>query len=191
MSVLTQDMARQFLNSSSAAEKHKFFVKGTQLEQLNQDYTLLSQSIDEIEQTFTFKRQDIAVLEENLKKAQSLQDLSNKQAGMREKIRMLARQMAWVQVEEQEYLLASFDDKLIQASSAIEIEEGKVQETSEWFDQADQACENANEAVQGARTDLEPLSYEKGKAKEEYDTVKADAKDVQVTISLDLVEMVC
>ena len=184
MSVLTQDMARQFLNSSSAAEKYKFFVKGTQLEQLSQDYQLLSHSIDDMEQTFTTKRHDISVLEEDLKKARTLQELSNKQAGMRQKIRMLARQMAWVQVEEQENLLAFLDTEIERTSSTIQNFECNVEEASEWFDQANSACEDANEAVQRVRTDLEPLTSEKAQAKEEYDKVKAEAKDVQVAISV-------
>ena len=180
MSVLTQDMARQFLNSSSPAEKHKFFVKGTQLEQLHQDYQLLSNSIDEIEQTFTSKRHDITLLEENLKNTKSLQELSNKQAGMRTKIKLLARQMAWVQVEEQEQILASLDAEIRTVDNTIENAERTVDETSMSFDQADQECETANEAVQGARSDLEPLFSEKAQAKEEYDRVKGEAKEVQV-----------
>lgn len=102
MNVLSQDMARQFLSTSSPAEKYKFFVKGVQLEQLDQDYRLIEGSIDQIEEKLRIKGQDIPILESRKDAAKKKLEISDQQNSLREHLKRLADQMAWAQVEEQE-----------------------------------------------------------------------------------------
>ena len=102
MNVLSQDMARQFLSSSSPAEKYKFFVKGVQLEQLDQDYRLMEESGDQIEEKLQAKAQDISILEDRMKTALKRLDISDQQSSLRDRIKKIQGQMAWAQVEEQE-----------------------------------------------------------------------------------------
>lgn len=44
MNILTQDAARQFLNQATAAQKYKFFIKGVQLEQMDNDYRIVQET---------------------------------------------------------------------------------------------------------------------------------------------------
>ena len=107
MNVLTQDMARQFLSNSTPAEKYRFFVRGVQLEQLDQDYQLLEETIDQIESKLVSRGEDIKVLEERAAKAAARLAMSDKQDSLRNKVRSYSRQMAWAQVEEQEKVIIS------------------------------------------------------------------------------------
>lgn len=102
MNVLTQDMARQFLSNSSPTDKYKFFIKGVQLEQLDQDYKLLQESIEKIEAKLVTQKDDLNVLKERAAKGAARLALSDRQDTLRQKIRTYGRQMAWAQVEEQE-----------------------------------------------------------------------------------------
>lgn len=102
MNVLSQDMARQFLSTSSPAEKYKFFVKGVQLEQLDQDYRLIEESIDQILEKLQSKQQDIKILENRKNAAKQKLEISDRHESLRNKIRSIRNQMAWAQVEEQE-----------------------------------------------------------------------------------------
>jgi chromosome segregation ATPase len=102
MNVLTQDMSRQFLNNSSPAEKYRFFVKGVQLEQLDQDYQLLEETIDQIESKLKTRDDDIQILENRAKKARAKLEMSDKHDKLRDRIRDYMRQMAWSQVEQEE-----------------------------------------------------------------------------------------
>lgn len=108
MNVLSQDMARQFLSSSSPADKYKFFVKGVQLEQLDQDYRLIEESVDQIEEKLRGKAEDIRTLESQKDAAKKKLELSDKQDSLRERVRNLRSQMAWAQVEEQERVSETF-----------------------------------------------------------------------------------
>ena len=106
MNVLSQDMARQFLSTSSPADKYKFFVKGVQLEQLDQDYRLIEESVDQIEEKLRNKMQDIRILENRKNTAKKKLEVSDQHDSLRERIRNLRSQMVWAQVEEQEKVSA-------------------------------------------------------------------------------------
>jgi chromosome segregation ATPase len=102
MNVLSQDMARQFLSTSSPAEKYKFFVKGVQLEQLDQDYRLIEESVDSVEEKLRVSESDLVVLENRKNLAKKKLDRSDQHDSLRAKVRVIRSQMAWAQVEEQE-----------------------------------------------------------------------------------------
>lgn len=102
MNVLSQDMARQFLSTSSPAEKYKFFVKGVQLEQLDQDYRMIEESVDQVEEKLRSKEEDMRVLETRKDTAKKKLEISDQHDSLRERIRVIRNQFAWAQVEEQE-----------------------------------------------------------------------------------------
>ena len=102
MNVLSQDMARQFLSTSSPADKYKFFVKGVQLEQLDHDYRLIEESIDQVEEKLTIHLDEMKALEIKKEKASARLAMSDRHESLRDKLRNLRAQMAWAQVEEQE-----------------------------------------------------------------------------------------
>jgi chromosome segregation ATPase len=102
MNVLSQDMARQFLSTSSPAEKYKFFVRGVQLEQLDQDYRLIEETIDEIEEKLRGNVQDLGFLASRKDAARKKLELSDQHDSLRERIRNTQYQMAWAHVEEME-----------------------------------------------------------------------------------------
>ena len=113
MNVLTQDMARQFLNNSSPAEKYKFFVKGTQLEQLDYDYRMIEQALDEMQHKLGYQREAVRERRKGYKELQRKVQLAERQHSMREKFRNLTRQMAWAQVNEQERVCKWYQLKLL------------------------------------------------------------------------------
>jgi chromosome segregation ATPase len=102
MNVLSQDMARQFLSSSTPADKYRFFVKGVQLEQLDQDYRLIEESVDQIEEKLRTQLPNIRFLENQRDIARKKLELSDQQDSLRERIRAYRKQLAWATVEAEE-----------------------------------------------------------------------------------------
>lgn len=102
MNVLSQDMARQFLSTSSPNEKYKFFIKGVQLEQLDRDYNATEETIDHIEHKLSGRKEDLKVLGSRRERAKARLAMSDKHESLRERARNLRNQMAWAQVAEQE-----------------------------------------------------------------------------------------
>ena len=102
MNVLTQDQARQFLNHSNPSDKYKFFMKGTQLEALDNDYSQMEADLENIDLKIKDRNMDIFDLKRKADEAQKILEIADRQQGLHEKLQELSRQMAWSQVETQE-----------------------------------------------------------------------------------------
>ncbi|KAI9822363.1 MAG: Structural maintenance of chromosomes protein 6 [Pycnora praestabilis] len=187
MNVLTQDMARQFLNNSTPADKYKFFVKGVQLEQLDRDYQLLSETIDAIEHKLGNRVEDINVLRHRARKAAARLAMSDKHDSLREKIRSYSNQMAWAQVEQQEkasYILVkaleTMDQNLRKADQRIEKAEHDAKKSEEALDNMNRIDEETHRAVTEIKIGLGPLQDNRRQAKEVFDANKKELLDLQV-----------
>ncbi|KAI9680781.1 MAG: Structural maintenance of chromosomes protein 6 [Caeruleum heppii] len=174
MNVLTQDMARQFLSNSSPSDKYRFFVKGVQLEQLDQDYQLLEETIDNIEAKLEVRTQDVKLIEERARKAAAKQAMSEKHDTLRDRIRTYTRQMAWVQVEEQEKALVSLEQDVQAAGQRKQQAEETAAVAEQGYDQANTTVEQASQAAQELRDSLRPLQESKAQVKEKFDQNKAE-----------------
>ena len=182
MNILTQDMARQFLNSSTPHEKYKFFMKGTQLEHLDGDYLIVEQNLDTIDQDVWKKQDDLKVFEDEAQKAKNLLAISERQDTLRDKINHLSAMMVWVQVEEQEERLAVFDRKLSRTDDQIAASEIKAAGFSQAFTQTEHLSEDADRALEASRNALVPLQEEKNQMKEDFDRLKAEALTLHVNL---------
>jgi chromosome segregation ATPase len=95
-------MARQFLSNSTPAEKYKFFIKGVQLEQLDHDYKLLKETIDQTFDSLTSSQDEVERLRDIYQKAKEKQILAETHNHVRAKVQIYQKQMAWAQVGEEE-----------------------------------------------------------------------------------------
>ncbi|EFW16870.1 DNA repair protein Rad18 [Coccidioides posadasii str. Silveira] len=181
MNVLTQDMARQFLSSSSPAEKYRFFVKGVQLEQLDQDYHLIEESIEHLNTKILTHSGELKDLEAKRDKARARLALSNRHEGIRARLRNLRAQMAWVQVEEQERIRDSFDEEIIKATQKITVLEGEVERSDALYQDADSACGIAVNLVREAKSELDTLHHSKKEIQSRYDSDVQERHELQAT----------
>ncbi|XP_053793288.1 structural maintenance of chromosomes protein 6 isoform X1 [Vidua chalybeata] len=102
VSVLTQEMSKQFLQTKNEGDKYKFFMKATQLEQMKEDYSF-------IEKTKKNTRIQIEQGEERLEELKQLY-LEKKEIfksiafvnDMQSRLEDLKHQMAWAVVSEME-----------------------------------------------------------------------------------------
>ena len=180
MSVLTQDNARQFLNNSTPHDKYVFFSRGTQLEQLSLDYQLVEESIDNIETLYYDKRADMEALKKDMERKKELKQTCAKADGLREAITRVRRQMAWVQVEEQEQIEESYEQKLQQDKRAIETSQLAITQTSATFDRTQEACARSQKAVTGAYEEREILENTRNQQKERFEKAKQETVDAKV-----------
>lgn len=174
MNVLTQDMARQFLNNSTPHEKYKFFMKGTQLEHLDGDYMIVENNLEAIDQDLWKKTEDVKIFEERAEKARHLLSLSERSDRLRERINHLSNMLAWCQVEEQEQELADCNKSLDRVLEKIEVSESRAASLSEAFSQTEQSTEHAERGVDDAKSVLAPLVEEKESVKRDHDRHKAE-----------------
>ncbi|KAB8076691.1 P-loop containing nucleoside triphosphate hydrolase protein [Aspergillus leporis] len=179
MNVLSQDMARQFLSSSSPAEKYKFFVKGVQLEQLDQDYRLIEESADQIEEKLKAREQDIGILENRRDAANQKLDISDQHESLRNRVRNVRSQMAWAQVEEQEKILSSLEMELTRADEKIALAEAELGNFDSDIQEAESETGAAAEYVRQATAKVEQAQSEKEEIKVRWEEQMNRRHDLQ------------
>ncbi|KAF7445023.1 Smc Chromosome segregation ATPase [Pyrenophora tritici-repentis] len=173
MNVLTQDMARQFLNHSTPKDKYKFFLQGTQLENLNRDYQQIEQSLEAMNTRVEVKEADLQVLRQEMQEAASRAKTSVEMETMRSMERSRANQAAWARVEEQERSVEEAVSAIAKADNLMEEKQVMVIRAENEFELADQNYGAAQEAVIKITEDLEPAIEQRDVAKEAFQKGKA------------------
>jgi chromosome segregation ATPase len=177
MNVLTQDAAKSFIQNSTPSQKYKFFVEGVQLQQLDNDYRLVSDTCDMIESKLVEARGDINVLEQKYKDATAKKELIDQHQGTKEQAAKLRDQLVWVQIEEQEARLARREDKIAAALQGITEAESTAADKDQEFQQIQTAKENSEASVRQLEEEIGPLKEEEDIAKEAHDEA---SKNVQL-----------
>lgn len=106
INVLSQDSARQFLQSSTPADKYNSFNKGTQLHQLSQDYEHVRDCIDIMQTTMQKKQEIIPELLNRAKEAQARFKDSQQAATLELKVEEMKKEIVWAQIEDLEGIVA-------------------------------------------------------------------------------------
>ncbi|EFR02817.1 hypothetical protein MGYG_09099 [Nannizzia gypsea CBS 118893] len=179
MNVLSQDMARQFLSTSSPVEKYKLFMKGVQLEQLDQDYHMMEESIDQLLNKLKDHQDQLTVLETNRNNARARLAQSDRHESLRARIRHLRAQTAWIQVEEQERLRDSLIAEIAETRARIEQLESEAENRDAEFQAADEEVNEATEAVRVAKEAHAALDDSRAEIKQRYDEAVKERTGLQ------------
>lgn len=147
LNVLSQDNARQFLNAASASVKYKYFLQGTQLEQLDHDLKLFAELMDSQEAKQEEYQETVAELKERYEKAKKLKETSDKNEEMRRKNRVYMNQLAWAQVEEQENILKEKINAIRHAEEEVQRLQQVVEEKTAQLAVSDDKITHAQEAL--------------------------------------------
>ncbi|KAK4549245.1 hypothetical protein LTR36_007703 [Oleoguttula mirabilis] len=178
INVLSQDKARQFLSNSSPTEKYKFFIRGTQLEMLDNDYKLIEEHYDNIEAKLRSRKDDIAVLKSKAEEAEKRKKRLDATRVLVAKIKELQHEHAWAQVEEQEKFLAEYEREVQEAADGVREKEGEAETISGTYDGHDQSSEAAKRNLALLNTQLEPHQEEHAAHKAKFDTNRDDLLNV-------------
>jgi chromosome segregation ATPase len=177
MSVLSQDNARQFLTSSTPATKYRFFVKGTQLEQLDNDYRLVAEITDTVEHKLEDYKEVVKALKVRADRAQERVEIVNKHSGMRQAANKLGQQLAWAQVENEERDLRERELIVTEAQEKIERAEREAELKDQAYQHTDGIVDGATESIQSLTEELVPLREEEAAAKEKFDAADQELKN--------------
>ncbi|KAG2362689.1 P-loop containing nucleoside triphosphate hydrolase protein [Suillus spraguei] len=98
MNVLSQDAARQFLSASHPSDKYKFFLRGTQLSQLSEEYDACLDNINQTKKVLHQKKQVLPDLRITFKEVSVRFEEASKAREQRCKVDELKKELAWAHV---------------------------------------------------------------------------------------------
>lgn len=100
------DAARQFLSASHPADKYKFFLRGTQLSQLHEEYDTCLENIQQTSKVLAQKKLAVPDLKAALKDASARFEEASKAREQKKKEDDLKKELAWAHVATKEDELA-------------------------------------------------------------------------------------
>ncbi|XP_016089316.1 structural maintenance of chromosomes protein 6-like [Sinocyclocheilus grahami] len=179
VSIINQEMSKQFLHSKSEADKYKFFMKATLLEQMKRDYI-------HIKQTKALTREQVERQEECLKdlrqlflqkkeRYERLSSLDN----MRQNLEDLKKKMAWCLVREKERLVEQLMEQTEKEVSDHKHEE-KLQLCQSKVTAAEKRLQDIQKKLCSLREEQEHLAEESRKMKEEIKVKPKAQKNQEV-----------
>ncbi|PIK59309.1 hypothetical protein BSL78_03738 [Apostichopus japonicus] len=145
VSILNQDTSRNFLFTKDPRDKYKFFMKATQLEQIESHYALIQEQKTITEDKISMKEEGLPDLEKDaLEKEQRFKDIESLNT-LREKREKLLKVLAWAHVTEieqeldviakslnqEENRLPKFETKVEESQVKVSEAEGKVNEVKQ------------------------------------------------------------
>ncbi|KAK1503413.1 RecF/RecN/SMC N terminal domain-containing protein [Colletotrichum tamarilloi] len=178
LNVLSQDNARQFLNSSSPSMKYKFFVRGVQLEQLDNDYKLLTEILESHEAKLPSLEEHVRRAKREHSEAQKLKDIAQKNEEMRKTYRRLRNQLYWSQVAEQEDVLVKYNDEVAALDGEIQRATVLIERTTQALSQRDEHLERAQGAVETESQEAGTIQESIALADEAYQEAKQSVTDI-------------
>lgn len=120
INVLSQDAARAFLVQSNHKDKYQFFLRGTQLAQLSQEYDLVQNNIQVIANSLAQKKEVIPEMKQGVMDAKQKVDLLEEAAEYEKVMHKLESEQAWRHVANKEDELATKEHELASQSRKLE-----------------------------------------------------------------------
>ncbi|KAF8500946.1 P-loop containing nucleoside triphosphate hydrolase protein [Russula emetica] len=141
MNVLTQDAARQFLSSSHPSDKYKFFLRGTQLSQLSEEYETCLENISQTSKVLMHKKEAIPDLQAHYKEVHARFEEASKAREQRHKADELKKELAWAHV-------AAKQEEVTEKATGLHKVEQRIPKIQRSLDEADQKFNAASAAVE-------------------------------------------
>ncbi|KAL0135489.1 P-loop containing nucleoside triphosphate hydrolase protein [Mucor lusitanicus] len=98
LTMLTQDMARKFLSDSSAEDKYKLFMHGTQLTQLESDFDVIRESLEIASRTLKRKGEGMSSLQVKAAEARRKYEDMQQAKQVESRIDELNNELVWSQI---------------------------------------------------------------------------------------------
>lgn len=181
ITVLTQDLAREFLSSASNAKKYEFFAKGVQLEQLDQDYRIIAENVRNIEANYHSQKDSLQVLKKQRDDAKSKLDKYERVQDHQRAHVQMQMQMAWAQVVEAENLLAEKVAEVDEAIAEVDRIEHMMPNLEGLYAEANEKTFKAEEEVKKLQEDLAPLETSLESIKGKFQEHKTDLSKIHVS----------
>ncbi|KAM7403488.1 hypothetical protein PAMA_004105 [Pampus argenteus] len=179
VSILNQEMSKQFLHSKSEADKYKFFMKATLLEQMKRDYihikhtkTVTRQQVERQEECLKDLKQEFLQRKERYENVSSISE-------MKEVLENLKKTMAWCLVREKEQLVQQLKEDIEKEENNYKYQDN-LQLCQTKVIQVEKTLQCIKRRIDSVRDEQESLSEDNLKLKEQVKIVRKSHKEQEL-----------
>jgi chromosome segregation ATPase len=175
MTILTQDTARMFLANSTPAQKYQFFLKGTQLEKLNQDYESLEEKLDSIHHAIRRKQSVMPDIKKQVQELEKQWIEIEKVKELEENVNRLQGEKIWCKVAAIERKRDE-ERKIVEAMvEEIQTRRENIQALLSVMEEGKANVETLQERIRETQSEIEPLDLQH---RELVQSVKLDEQNL-------------
>ncbi|KAF7722745.1 Structural maintenance of chromosomes protein 6 [Apophysomyces ossiformis] len=180
--VLSQDNARQFLNSSSPQDKYKLFMRGTQLAQLFEDYNVVRESMDTAKATIERKKQYLPDLYKKAKETERRYKEILETREIESKIDDLNNELVWAQIINKEKEVENARKDVTLAQKQIDATKEKIAVSNNKIGRFIEEIQEVQVQIDNFRNNNKPNLEEKRKLATEKISQETRVHELQADI---------
>lgn len=180
LTILSQDNARQFLNSASPAQKYKYFLTGVQLEQLDNDYKMSRDTLDRTMVLQEDLNEKIELVRKEKDEAERLAETVRQNESLRARTTELRNQMVWCRVQEKEQELVDYRADLASRDDHITVLEGKCDAYTNALSEVETSISRSKEKLEALDNEKEQLADKVTSAEAHVATASKELRDVTI-----------
>ncbi|KAH9455897.1 hypothetical protein Pst134EB_012126 [Puccinia striiformis f. sp. tritici] len=142
LNVLNQEASKEFLKSSSSRQKYDFFIKGTQLRQLTEEYEIINRNLTLCETQLERKHEDLPELSSRAESAKKNMEQLREASRAQDKITEIEKEIFWIYVaqadreresalqklDEEQRVLPKYEAKVEEATDEIALLDGRIKD---------------------------------------------------------------
>ncbi|PPR03753.1 hypothetical protein CVT26_005793 [Gymnopilus dilepis] len=148
--IFGEDSARQFLSASAPQDKYNFFLRGTQLSQLSEEYTLCLENINQTSRLLSVKKEALPDLRARKREAQARYEEASRAREQKKKVDDLKKELAWSHVSAKE---SELEEKLSEVARLT----GRLPRVQANLDAAQASFDEATNKVTSFEQELNDL----------------------------------
>ncbi|KAI8812060.1 hypothetical protein BJ742DRAFT_794687 [Cladochytrium replicatum] len=174
LAILTQDTARSFLGSTSPKDKYLFFLKGTLLQELSDDYVMLKAQLQELGKKIEVKAPRAAELKQEVKALAKKHEAAQAAAGLEQKFELVKNQIVWAKVQELESRIASSQAEHAKLQNKCQKADSKLQELKQGCDEGMREIAEVTEETEKYKALSEPIKEKVREVDTQKRKIRAD-----------------
>ena len=177
LNILHQDQARQFLTVATPPEKYRFFLKGVLLEQLDADYRLIEEQLDNIFPRIESGTSDLDTYKRNWELAHQRLQQSRQYESLADKIRDLRNVRVWAQIVREEKRLEGLAADRTEAETMLAAKRERATQLRQTYDQSVQRAGDAVQALQDGEAEVQKIQDDKNEERVQHAQAKQGMHD--------------
>ncbi|XP_054425439.1 structural maintenance of chromosomes protein 6 isoform X2 [Pteronotus mesoamericanus] len=188
VSVLTQEMSKQFLQSKNEGDKYKFFMKATQLEQMKEDYSYIMETKERTKEQISQGEERLIELKRQcLEKEERFENIAELST-MKTNLEYLKHEMAWAVVNEIEKQLNAIRDNIKIGEDRAARLQRKLEEQQARLNEAENKYKDIQDKLEKISQETNARAPECMALKEDLTTKKMAYNEAEVLYTRSLSE---
>lgn len=186
IAVLNQEVSKNFLWSKSAADRYKFFLKATQLDQMKEDHQKASEEKDRTADILRSKEETLPRLQKEVNeletKHKALQYRATNLQELREELAKKEHELLWAMVELKESVLADKEKDVAKKKTGRSKFDQKVGEAKTSLDDALKQRKDIEEEIKKMKSSADVYRQEHESAKRKKDDTGKALREAQARL---------